>query len=101
LARGRLRRKLPDLRRVLQGRFRPRHAFLIEQIFAKIDFLDEALERLTAEIDRRLVPFEPTLAALDTIPGVDRIGAITIVAETGGDMSRFPSAEHLCSGGAM
>jgi transposase len=51
LARGRLRRKLPDLRRALQGRFRPHHAFLIEQIFAKIDFLDEALERLTAEID--------------------------------------------------
>ncbi len=41
------------------------------------------------------------LAALDTIPGVDRIGAISIVAETGGDMSRFPSEGHLCSWGAM
>ncbi len=41
------------------------------------------------------------LDALDTIPGVDRIGAISIVAETGGDMSRFPSAEHLGSWGAM
>ena len=41
------------------------------------------------------------LTALDTIPGVDRIGAISIVAETGGDMSRFPSAGHLCSWGAM
>src|SRR6266571_6503539 len=82
LARGKLRKKLPELRRALQGRFRPHHAFLIEQIFAKIDFLDEALDRLTAEIDRRLVPFEPMLKALDTIPGVDRIGAISIVAET-------------------
>ena len=51
-------------------RFRPHHAFLIEQIFAKIDFLDEALQRLTTEIDQRLVPFEPMLTALDTIPGV-------------------------------
>ena len=85
LARGKLRKKLPELRRALQGRFRPHHAFLIEQIFAKIDFLDEALERLTREIDQRLVPFEPMLTALDTIPGVDRIGAISIVAETGGD----------------
>jgi len=41
------------------------------------------------------------LTALDTIPGVDRIGAISMVAETGGDMSRFPSAGHLCSWGAM
>jgi transposase len=101
LARGRLRKKLPLLQRALQGRFRPHHAFLIEQIFAKIDFLDETLDRLTAEIDRRVAPFEPMLAALDTIPGVDRIGAISIVAETGGDMSRFPSEGHLCSWGAM
>ena len=101
LARGRLRKKLPELRRALQGRFRPHHAFLIEQIFAKIDFLDETLDRLTAELDRRLVPFEPMLKVLDTIPGVDRIGAISIVAETGGDMSRFPTAGHLCSWAAM
>jgi transposase len=101
LARGRLRKKLPLLQRALHGRFRPHHAFLIEQIFAKIDFLDETLDRLTAEIDRRVAPFEPMLAALDTIPGVDRIGAISIMAETGGDMSRFPSEGHLCSWGAM
>src|SRR5204863_7316931 len=101
LARGALRKKLPELRRALQGRFRRHHAFLIEQIFAKIDFLDETLDRLTTEIEGRLGPFEPMLTALDTIPGVDRIGAISIVAETGGDMSRFPSAGHLCSWGAM
>jgi transposase len=59
---------------------------------AKIDFLDQTLDRLTTEIDRRLGPFESMLTALDTIPGVDRIGAISIVAEKRGDMSRFPSA---------
>jgi transposase len=101
LARGRLRKKLPELGRALQGRFRRHHAFLVEQILAKIDFLEEAIERLQTEIDERLVPFEPMLTALDTIPGVDRIGAISIVAETGGDMSRFPTAGHLCSWGAM
>jgi transposase len=101
LARGKLRKKLLVLRRALQGRFRPHHAFLIEQILAKIDFLDETLDRLTAEIEARLGPFEARLAALDTIPGVDRIGAISIVAETGGDMARFPTAGHLCSWGAM
>lgn len=101
LARGQLRKKLPALRRALVGRFRPVHAFLLEEILAKIDYLDEALERLTAEIDRRLGPFEPMLTALDTIPGIDRIGAISIVAETGGDMARFPSAAHLCSWAGM
>jgi transposase len=101
LARGRLRKKLPDLRRALAGRFRRHHAFLVEQILAKIDYLDEAVERLNAEIDERLVPFEPTLTRLDTIPGVNRTVAISIIAETGGDMSRFPSAGHLCSWAAL
>jgi transposase len=101
LARGRLRRQLPALRQALAGHFRRHHAFLVEQILAKIDFLDEHVERLTAAIEERLIPFEPMLANLDTIPGIDRTGAVTMLAETGGDMSRFPTAGHLCSWGTM
>jgi transposase len=101
LAHGRLRKKLPELQRALAGRFRRHHAFLVEQILAKIDYLDEALERLNAEIDERLVPFEPMLTRLDTIPGVNRTVAISIIAETGGDMTRFATAGHLCSWAAL
>ena len=101
LAKGKLRKKLPALRQALAGRFRPPHQFLLGQILAKVDFLDDTIGTLTEEIDRVVAPFEATLAQLDTIPGVDRKGAITIVAETGGDISRFPTAGHLCSWGAM
>jgi transposase len=101
LARGKLRKKLPELRRALQGRFRRHHAFLVEQILAKIDFLDETLERITTELDERLAPFAPMLANLDTIPGVNRTTAVSIVAETGGDMTRFVTAARLCSWGGM
>lgn len=101
LARGRLRKKLPELRRALAGRFRRHHAFLVEQILAKLDYLDEALERLNAEIDERLIPFEPLLARLDTIPGVNRTVAISLLAETGGDMRQFATAGHLCSWAAV
>jgi hypothetical protein len=82
LARGKSRKKVPELQRALQGCFRRHHAFLLEQVLTKIDFLDEVLERLTTDIDRRLVSFEPMLTALDTIPGVDRSSAVSIVAET-------------------
>ena len=101
LARGQLRKKLPALRRALVGRFHPLHAFLLEEILAKIDYLDEALDRLTAEIDQRVAPFEPTLTALDTIPGLDRIGAISVFVETSGDMHYFKTAAHLCSWAGM
>jgi len=36
-----------------------------------------------------------------TIPGVDKKTAETIVAETGADMNRFPSAGHLASGAGL
>jgi transposase len=101
LARGSLRKKLPALRQALTGRCRRHHAFLLEQILTKIDFLDEPVDWLTTEIDRQVAPFEPLLAALDTIPGVNRIGAVSLLAETGGDMTRFPSAAHLCSWAAL
>jgi|SRR5688572_892607 len=101
LARGRLRRKLPELQRALHGRLRPHQAFLVTEILAKIDYLEEALERLTAEIDRHLAPFEPAMANLMTIPGVARTTAAILIAETTGDMSRFPSAAHLCSWAGM
>jgi len=40
-------------------------------------------------------PFRSLIELLSTIPGVSALGAATILAETGGDMSRFPTAGHL------
>jgi transposase len=101
LARGRLRGKLPALRQALQGRFRPHHAFLLEQILAKIDFLEEVIAACSARIDEQLVPFVAPMARLQTIPGVKQRTAEVIVAETGGDMTQFPSDGHLCSWGGV
>lgn len=101
LARGRLRRKLPALQQALRGHFRPQHAFLVTQILAKIDFLEEAIGTLTEEIDRQLHPFEAAVTRLMTIPGLARRNAITVFVETSGDMRHFPTAAHLCSWAAM
>lgn len=97
LARGRLREKIPDLRRALEGRFVSHHRLLVEKILAKLDFLDEAIADLSAEIGRLIAPFEPELGLLDTIPGVDRRAAECLVAEIGADMGRFGSSARLAS----
>ncbi len=97
LAQGKLRKKLPALREALAGRFRPAHAFLLGQILAKIDFLEETLATLSTQIEVLLAPFEAGLTRLMTIPGVKRRTAETIIAETGGEMSRFATDAHLCS----
>lgn len=97
LARGKLRKKLPLLREALQGRFRPHHRFLLGQILSHLDFLDEAIEQLSKEVEDQIVPFSKEIELLDTIPGVDRKTAQLMVAEIGVDMSRFPTHRHLAS----
>ncbi len=104
LARGRLRCKLEELERALTGRVRPHHRFLLAELLAHLAFVDERIAHLEAEIERRLAEmpeFVAAIARLETIPGVDRLTAITIVAEIGVDMSRFPSERHLTSWAGM
>lgn len=101
LARGRLRAKLPQLREALAGNFTAHHALLVGEILAHIDYLDEAVARLSAEVERVLGPFAAKVDLLDTIPGVNRRTAEVLLAEIGPDMSRFPSAAHLASWAGM
>jgi transposase len=69
LAKGRLRAKLPALREALEGRFRAHHALLLGELLAHLDYLDEAVERLSTQVARVVAPFSPLLALLITIPG--------------------------------
>jgi transposase len=97
LARGNLRRKLPALRQALAGRFRAHHAFLVAQILAHLDYLDESIEAVGQQIDVVMAPFADEVARLDTIHGVNKRTAEVIIAEIGVDMRVFPTAGNLAS----
>jgi transposase len=97
LARGRLRGKRPALQQALEGRLQAHQIFLLEQILAHIDFLDQAIERIEGEIQQRLAPFQMEVSVLESLPVILHVGAAVVLAEIGTDMSRFPSAKHLAS----
>lgn len=97
LARGKLRAKLPALRQALTGRFRPQHAFLVGQILAHLDYLDEAIGTLSIRIEELLAPFGAALALIDPIEGISRRTAEVVIAELGVDMRQFPGAGHAAS----
>src|SRR5215217_7719674 len=101
LARGRLRSKLPALRDALEGCFSSHHALMVGKILAHIDYLDESIGDLSEEIERVIAPFSEQVELLDTIPGVNRRTAETLIAEIGVDMSQFPSHRHLASWAGM
>lgn len=101
LAQRRLRRKIPELTEALLGRFGPHHAILAGEMLSRIDAADATVGRLSAEIDIRLAPFREAVDLLMTIPGVARRTAEVIIAETGGDMAVFGSADRLASWAGM
>jgi len=101
LAKGRLRAKRAELERARQGRIQAHQAFLIAEVLEHVDYLDEALARVSQEVAERMRPCEAELARLDTIPGVNRRVAEGLLAEIGTDMSRFASARQLASWAGM
>jgi transposase len=98
MARGRMRSKQDELEQALVGKLTPHHRFMLTELLAQLDFLDQHIAMLEAQIDQALsqMPsFQQAIPLLDTIPGVDRYLATLIVAEIGVDMSRFPSDRHI------
>jgi len=127
LARGRLRNKLPELEKALTGIVAPHQRKLLALQLEHIDFLDEQVEELSAEIRRHIeemdrlsssehqppesgeadetslgAPLPPmsygqALLVLDTVPGVNQNIAERILAELGVDMNRFPTPEQAAA----
>lgn len=105
LAKGTLRKKIPQLRQALRGKFSEHHAMLIGLCLDHIAHLEGSITRLDERIDAVFAasfseagaPFEQARDRLDTITGVGKRASECIIAEIGVDMSRFPTAAHLAS----
>jgi transposase len=97
LAQGRMQRKRPQLEQALTGQVGAHQRFLLGEQLAHLEFLDQALARVSTEIGERLRPQEQAIQRLTTIPGIARRTAEMLVAEIGTDMDQFPSAAHLAS----
>jgi transposase len=97
LAKGKMRPKIPALTDALTGHFGSHHAVACRRILAHIDFLNETIAELTEQIDARTAAFEAVYTSLQPVPGFDRLTIDVIIAETGADMTRFPTAADLAS----
>ena len=96
LAKGRMRTKLPDLSRALEGRFGDHHALMCELHLTHLDHLDEMITRLDDQIEAMMLPFRAQRNLLSTIPGIGDKAAAAILSEIGDDpVAFFPTADHL------
>jgi transposase len=97
LARGVLRKKIPDLSMALSGRFSEHHAGLCRLHLKHLDQLNELIAETEAQIEALMAPFQRSRELLMTIPGIGSRAAAVILSEIGQDMSFFPTADHLAS----
>jgi len=97
LARGVLRRKIPQLEAALEGTFTDHHALLIGLNLDLIDHTNTQIARLDQRIDELMEPLHDEAERLESIPGVHHTAARIILSEVGVDMSRFGSASRLAS----
>ena len=97
LAKGKLRDKIPFLKEALRGQIGPHQRFMLSSHLRVLDAITLELEELDREVATRMRPNEETIERLDSIPGVGRRSAEELLAETGTDMSQFPTPAHLAS----
>ncbi len=96
-AQGNLRKKRAALREALVGGLTPHYAFLLQQHLSLIDALDVHIATLDARIAGAMAPFAEAATLVQSMPGIAARAAQAIIAETGIDMSQFPTAAHFAS----
>jgi transposase len=97
LARRTMRRKITVLEEAFTGYFTDHHAFLPGRMLARVDAITADIAGLDARIEAEACPLAAAAGKLDEVPGINLTAAHAILAETGLDMTRFPTAGHLVS----
>jgi len=95
---GRLRASRAELFEALQPEeLSAAHLFVLAEIMAHIEELEARMQRFEQALLQGLSAWQPQLTLLQTIPGIDQMGAAMLLVEISADMDSFGSAEKLAS----
>ncbi|ALK97756.1 transposase [Massilia sp. WF1] len=93
----RLRASREVLYDAVQGELTDSHRFALGEIMQHIEEIEARLARFEARLLNGLQPEHNALALLQTVPGIDLVGAAMLLVEIGSDMTSFGSADRLAS----
>ena len=97
LASRRLKASREELFDALQGDLTDSHRFVLDELMRHIEELEARIARFDARLLEGLKEEHNRLVLLQTLPGVDLIGAAMLLVEIGSDMSVFGHADRLAS----
>ncbi|MDA8327564.1 MAG: IS110 family transposase [Betaproteobacteria bacterium] len=93
----RLRASREELFDALQGELTDNHRFVLNEIMCHIEEIEARIARFDARLLEELKDEHNKLVLLQTMPGVDLIGAAMLLVEIGTDMTAFGNADRLAS----
>jgi transposase len=94
-AKGSLREKMPELERALAHPLSDRQRELLDMLLRAFDLTDALIAEVELKLTERTKPYVSAIARIDAIPGINPLAAITLLAETGFDMSVYRNDGHL------
>jgi transposase len=97
LASRRLKASREEIFDALQGELTASHRFVLGELMDHIEEIEARIARFDARLLAELESERDVLALLQTIPGVDLMGAAMLLVEIGTDMAVFGNAERLAS----
>ena len=98
---GKLSASREELKEAISGFFTNHHRFMITTIKSHIGYLEQQIDQIDTEIDKKVEPCRELIELLQTIPGVGKEGSVGIIAEIGTKMDVFPDEHHLSSWAGM
>lgn len=94
---GRARKKTNQIKQAVNGKMDNHQKEFLKLLLGWLDQHYEHLKQIEQKLEQKLEQYQRQLEQLDGIPGIDKTAAAAILAEIGIDMSRFKTAEHICS----
>jgi transposase len=96
-AHGRIKASKEDIAKALTGKITAHHRFMLKMIRETINENEKLIAKVDQQIDQSIEKYQVEMDLLQTIDGVGRDTAITIISEIGIDMEQFPNEHHLAS----
>jgi len=98
---GKVKKSREEIKEAITGNVTGHHRFMLQTIMESIVKIEDTITKLDCQIRKQTAQYGLEIELLDSIPGVDKDGAICIIAEIGADMGVFPDQKHLAKWAGM
>lgn len=96
-AHGKLSADKETIKKALEGKVSEHHRFMLQMIRQSILVNEQLISKIEDQIEKASEKYKVEIDLLQTIDGIGKDSAISIISEIGVEMNQFPNEHHLAS----